>query len=145
MTESTTPNEPTQDTLRSHQVAATFVYALQGLAVILIFTSVVGLIINYLKKDEVKGTWVESHFDWQIKTFWWVVAAYLILVITALIMSIGFVVFDELNPMSYYNAVGTLFLALPGLLLSFGFTCIQMWFLYRVVRGWINLASNKPM
>ncbi len=33
--------------------------------------SIIAVIINYVKRSEVRGTWLESHFSWQIRTFWW--------------------------------------------------------------------------
>lgn len=127
-----TSNE--HDSGQSHKIAATFVYALQASAVFLVITSIVALIINYVKKDEVKGTWVESHFDWQIKTFWWVVCAYIVLFAVTSVLSTIFVIIG----FPFFFVTG-------GILLSLLLVGIQLWFLYRVVRGWINLASNKPM
>jgi uncharacterized membrane protein len=47
------------------------VYALQALGFLNGITWIVAVIINYVKKDEVRGSWLESHFRWQIRTFWW--------------------------------------------------------------------------
>lgn len=49
---------------------ATLVYALQAAAFVVGFTLIIGVIINYVKRDDVRGTWLESHFRWQIRTFW---------------------------------------------------------------------------
>ena len=49
---------------------ALLVYILQAVGFFIGITWIVALIINYVKRDDVRGTWVESHFEWQIKTFW---------------------------------------------------------------------------
>jgi uncharacterized membrane protein len=53
--------------LRSLTQAVYILYALSYFAGI---TAIIGIIINYVKKDDVAGTWLESHFRWQIRTFW---------------------------------------------------------------------------
>ena len=82
--------------------------------------SIIAVIINYVKRGEVAGTLLESHFRWQLRTFWfallWVVIGWL-LIVTIVGIVIG-----------------------VPLLLGVG-----IWVLYRIVRGWINLASGKPM
>jgi len=95
---------------------AMLVYALQAVSVILGLTLFVAIIINYLKKDDVKGTFVESHFRWQIRTFWF----------GALWMLVGLVM------LIFY--VGWLILLANGI-----------WFIYRIIKGWLALNENKPM
>ena len=46
------------------------VYVLQILSLFIGITSIIGIIINYIKLDDVRGTWLESHFRWQMRTFW---------------------------------------------------------------------------
>ncbi len=82
--------------------------------------SIIAVIINYVKRDAVRGTFLDSHFSWQIRTFWWsllwaVIAGVLIVTI------IGAVV------------------GLPLLLL------LGLWVIYRIIRGWIALANSKAM
>ena len=50
---------------------ALVVYILQALSFLWGVTAIVGVIINYVKRDDARGTVYESHFDWQIRTFWW--------------------------------------------------------------------------
>jgi uncharacterized membrane protein len=82
--------------------------------------SIIAVIMNYVKRGEVAGTFLESHFSWQLRTFWfallWVVIGWLLIV----------------------TIVG-LVIGVP-LLLGVG-----VWVLYRIIRGWLNLASGKPM
>jgi uncharacterized membrane protein len=84
--------------------------------------SIFAVILNYVKRDEARGTWLESHFRWQIRTFWfgllWVALCGAFTVITF--------------------GLGILLVWLPlGL--------ITIWFLYRIGRGWRALAGRRPM
>ena len=95
---------------------ATVVYALQAAGFFVGLTWIVAVVLNYVKRDEVRGTWLESHFTWQIRTFWWgllwaVVGGILVLVV------VGFAVL-------FADAV---------------------WIIYRIVKGWLNLSENKPV
>ena len=82
--------------------------------------SLIGVILNYVKRSDVAGTFLESHFRWQIRTFWfallWTVVA-LLLVFTI----IG-------APLAWILAVA-----------------VGLWVLYRIIRGWLALVSERPM
>ena len=84
--------------------------------------SIIAVILNYVKRSEARGTWLESHFRWQIRTFWfgllWVVLCLLFVVVT---LGIGIV-------------IAWLPLAVVGL-----------WFIYRIARGWLALNDRRPM
>ncbi|MCL4814321.1 MAG: hypothetical protein KJ061_17680 [Vicinamibacteraceae bacterium] len=86
--------------------------------------SIVAVILNYVKQGDVRGTWLASHFRWQIRTFWfallWIVVAFL-LSLPLMLVLVGF---------------ATLWLAA---------VIIGLWVLYRVVRGWVRLASGQEM
>ena len=81
-----------------------------------------GTILNYVKRGDVAGTWLETHFRWQIRTFWfgllWVA---LCLVFVVLTLGIGIL-------------IAWLPLAVVGL-----------WFIYRIARGWLALTDRRPM
>lgn len=79
-------------------------------------TTLVAIIINYVKRDEVIGTLWQSHFDWQIRTFWW---------------SFGLAVLGFI----------TIFV-LIGFVILFG---SFVWQIYRLVKGFLNWNDNKPM
>lgn len=86
--------------------------------------SIVAVIMNYARRREVAGTWLESHFSWQIRTFWWALGwSIIVLVVSAplMLVIIGFAT------------------AVIGLLL------IGAWVLYRVVRGWLALRDLRPL
>ena len=92
------------------------VYGLQGLAFFAGITALIAVIINYVKRDEVAGSWLESHFRWQIRTFWFgllwgVIGAILLLVLVG-----WFILLAD-----------------------------YVWIIYRVVKGWLNLNDGKPM
>ena len=79
-------------------------------------TPIIAIIMNYLKRAEMRGTWLESHVNWQIKTFWVTLIAYLLGAVLTTIL-IGFIV----------------------LLLAF------IWHIYRLVKGLMALNNNQPV
>lgn len=79
---------------------------------------VVAFILDLVKRDDAKGSWQESHFSWRIRSVLWAGGLYIV----------TFPLF--------------LLLFLPGLL---AWVVISLWFLYRVVRGWLALNDRKPM
>ena len=86
--------------------------------------SILAVILNYVKRDEVRGTWLDSHFRWQIRTFW---------IALALIVGISLV-------------FGPLSLILVGLpFLIGGYALTTLWVTYRVARGWLALRDSRPM
>ena len=84
--------------------------------------SMIAVILNYVERGEVRGTWLESHFRWQIRTFWfgllWVTLCGLFIVGTL--------------------GIGLLIAWLP-------LTLVGLWFIYRIVRGWLRLMDHLPM
>jgi len=79
---------------------------------------IVAFILDLVKKDEAAGTWQESHFRWRIRSVLWVAVLYIVTL-----------------PLWFL-------LVVPGMI---AWAVISIWFLYRVVRGWVNLNSNTPM
>lgn len=82
--------------------------------------SIIAVILNYVKRSEVEGSWLESHYRWQIRTFWfaalWVVVAVLLA----------------------FTVIG-----LPltvAILLA-----VTFWLVYRVVRGWLALNNQATI
>jgi uncharacterized membrane protein len=82
--------------------------------------SIVAVVINYVRRPDAEGTFVESHFRWQIRTFWFAAAWAAVLVLLAL------------------TIVG-IPLALAG------FVGLNLWVIYRVARGWLRLRERQPM
>lgn len=98
------------------KIITTIVYALQAASFLLGFTFLIAVIINYVKKEDVSGTWLESHFRWQIRTFWFSILWSITGIVTIFIF-IGY-------PILFANAV---------------------WLIYRIAKGWLRLAESKPM
>lgn len=110
--------EPTQLTEReqSAKTLTAVIYALYAASFLVGISALVAIVINYVKQNDVTGTFLESHFRWQIRTFWFGLLWGIIGGITSLIL-IGWLVLLA-------NAV---------------------WIIYRLVVGWINLNDNKRM
>jgi uncharacterized membrane protein len=92
------------------------VYVLQIASVFIGVTLIAGVIINYVKRRDVEGTWLESHFRWQIRTFWW----------TLLWFGVGL----------------ALIVIVVGL---FVLMAAAIWLLYRAIKGWVELEERRPM
>jgi uncharacterized membrane protein len=101
---------------KSLKTLTTAVYALQAAGFLVGITWIVAIVIDYVKRDEAKGTWLESHFSWQIRTFWWGLLWGALGVITFLIL------------------IGWLILVADAI-----------WIIYRIVKGWLYLNENKPL
>jgi uncharacterized membrane protein len=82
--------------------------------------SIIAVVINYLKRGEARGTFLESHFRWQIRTFWFAL-------LWCLIAAIMFATFIGIPV-----AVAVFFAA-------------GLWVIYRIARGWLALRDRKPM
>ena len=84
--------------------------------------SIIAVILNYVKRSDAAGTWLASHFRWQIRTFWfgllWVCLC-------------GLFVFMTLG-------IGLLVVWIP-------LGIVSLWFVYRIVRGWLALQNGVPM
>jgi uncharacterized membrane protein len=86
--------------------------------------SIIAVVVNYVKRGEARGTWLESHFTWQIHTFWWALA--------------------------WATAVGLLGLPLAIVLIGFaiwavGFFVLGVWAIYRVAKGWLRLNARQAV
>jgi len=64
-----TPNDSRQPDLRSLKNIVTAVYALQAASFFLVLPYFIAVILDYIKRDDAHGTWLESHFRWQMRTF----------------------------------------------------------------------------
>ena len=101
---------------------------------------IVPIFMNYAKRREADGTWLATHFDWQIKTFWYSVVWFVVGVgiITFALGSFGISMMADSDNI----AVGSVLLASLGFIVM-GVTFI--WHLYRIVRGWIALTDGRPV
>jgi uncharacterized membrane protein len=111
-----TPNDSRQPDLQSLKNIATAVYALQAASFLLVITYFIAVMLNYIKRDDVRGTWLESHFRWQIRTFWF-----------------GLLWF-ALGGLTFFIVIGW-----------FVLFAASLWLIYRILKGWLNLNDGKPM
>ncbi len=86
--------------------------------------SSIAVILNYVRRRDVRGTWLESHFSWQIRSFWFALLwSAVILIISAPLM-----------------------LILVGFATAWiGLLAVGVWVLYRVARGWLALREREPL
>ena len=113
MTELTTT---TDDKLRSNKTLTWVIYGLYAASFLLGITSIVAIILNYVKRGDVAGTFLESHFTWQIRTFW---ISVIVAIIGALLM-----------------------LVLVGWLV---WLADMVWVIYRLVVGGLKLSESQPI
>src|SRR5688572_5573084 len=86
--------------------------------------SIIAVIINYVKRGDARGTWLESHFSWQIRTFWYAVLwSCLVFLLGALlvIVVVGFAIW------------------------AVGLFALGIWAIYRIALGWSRLNSRRPI
>jgi len=84
--------------------------------------SIIAVVINYVKRADVRGTWLESHFRWQIRTFWFALLWALLVGLVSLPLTLVVIGF------------GTW---------ALGMFVLGLWAIYRVARGWLSLQSHK--
>ena len=110
------------------------IYALHTLAVVIGITtfhtivgnfvgglpSIVAVIMNYARRSATRGTYLESHFRWQIRTFWYALLWAVVCVMVAITI-----------------------IGIPIALL--GYAALAIWIVYRVARGWLALKDRRPM
>lgn len=109
--------DKTEDQLASLRQLTLVVYILQGLSIFVGVTAIVGVIINYVKKEDAAGTLYESHFSWQIRTFWWGLA---------------------------WTVLGFILIFAFGLGLIVWFVA-GIWAIYRIVKGWLKWNDRQPV
>ena len=86
--------------------------------------SIIAVIINYVKRGDARGTWLESHFDWQIRTFWyaalWALLVFLLGLLLVIVV-VGFAIW------------------------AVGLFALGIWAIYRIALGWSRLNSRRPV
>lgn len=94
----------------------TLVYVLQAVSFVIGISYIVAIVVNYVKKDDVQGTWLASHFRWQIRTFWFSL------------------LWCALGVLTWFIVVG-----------YFIMFATAVWVIYRIAKGWLSLHERKPM
>ena len=116
--------EPRQQNLKTIGHISYFLHAVVAVGAVIpgfqpgVFLLLVAFALDLWKRDGARGSWQESHFSWRIRSVLWAGVLYVV----------TFPLF--------------LLLYLPG---AIAWAIISIWFLYRVIRGWLNLSSNTPM
>jgi uncharacterized membrane protein len=90
------------------------VYVLQAVSFLVGVTLLIGVIVNYVKRADVAGTWLAAHHRWQIRTFWF------------------FLLWGVIGAVASLIAVGYLILAVNAI-----------WLIYRIIKGWLALSDGK--
>jgi uncharacterized membrane protein len=126
--------QSTREPLPSVLTVAHLVYALHTIAIVVgiigaatvvgsflgSLPSIAAVILNYVKRGDARGTWVDAHYRWQIRTFWYALL-WALLGWALTITIIGAVV------------------GVPILL------ALTLWLIYRIGRGWLRLRDRQPM
>ena len=86
--------------------------------------SIIAVIINYVKRGDARGTWLDSHFSWQIRTFWFAMLWSLLVFLIGLPLTLVIVGFG---------------------IWAIGFFILGIWAIYRIVVGWTRLTSRRPV
>ena len=101
---------------KSAKNLTTLIYALYAASFLIGITAIVAIVMNYIKKEDVAGTFLESHFRWQIRTFWFGM------------------LWGMLGVITFVLVIGWFVLIVNGI-----------WIIYRIAKGWLRLNDNKPM
>ena len=116
--------DPRQQNLKTIGHISYFLHAVVAVGAVVpgfqpgVFLLLIAFALDLWKRDDARGTWQESHFSWRIRSVIWAGVLYVV----------TFPLF--------------LLLYLPG---AIAWAIISIWFLYRVIRGWLKLSSNTPM
>ncbi len=86
--------------------------------------SIIAVIMNYLKRGDVRGTWLDSHFGWQLRTFWYALLWFVLI--------------------GLFSAPLVLLLGLGIVTWIIGAFVVGIWIVYRVARGWLRLRDGQP-
>ncbi len=110
--------------IRPSTTTTQVLYVLHGLAPFTAWTlAVVAIIVGVFARDGVRGTYLESHMSWLARTFWWGLLWIGILMVISLIL--------------FLTVIGIVLVWIP-------WTILFVWYLYRVIRGWLLLNDGKP-
>jgi uncharacterized membrane protein len=109
--------------------------------------SIIALLMNYARRDAVRGSWLESHFHWQARTFWTAAVLLIALVAIALLLSLFGLVSLVSTPLTGPAGVAGAGVGFGGawLALTVGAIVTGIWILYRVIRGWLALRDGRAM
>jgi uncharacterized membrane protein len=87
--------------------------------------SIIAVVMNYMKRSEVRGTWLDSHFGWQLRTFWYALLWFVLI--------------------GVFSAPLVLLLGFGIVTWIVGAFVVGVWIIYRVARGWLRLNDGQPI
>jgi uncharacterized membrane protein len=118
-------------------IMAHVVYGLYVLPVGL--TAVIGLVLAHVLKAKAQGSFLQTHFRWQIRTFW------LSLALTVVMMGAGVAALGGFAITGMQSALGVIAALVTGAAFWGVLALISLWFLYRVIKGWVYLVQVKEI
>ncbi len=86
--------------------------------------SIIAVVINYVKRGDARGTWLESHYDWQIRTFWFALLWAIVVGVTGFLLAIVLIGFA---------------------IWAVGLFVLGVWAIYRIAKGWLRLRDGLPV
>ena len=86
--------------------------------------SIIAVILNYVKRSDARGTWLESHYRWQIRTFWLALAWGAVVAVVSLVFAIVLI------------GIATWII---------GLFALGVWAIVRIGRGWLVLSNRRPI
>ncbi|HTU65554.1 MAG TPA: hypothetical protein VMF52_06380 [Steroidobacteraceae bacterium] len=128
----TPPPEASDPHLAQARQVTLFVYVMHALASTTAVTFFVAIFVNYSRRDRVAGTLYQSHFDWQIRTFWWCLAYS--------IVGCALAIWGLVRASGDWRTGGGAWLIFIGLLILLINLC---WHLYRVIRGLMRWSDRQ--
>lgn len=86
--------------------------------------SIIAVIIGYVKRGDARGSWLESHFDWAIRTFWYALVWAILVALVSIPLTLVII------------GIATW---------ALGLFLLGLWAIYRIARGWLRLKDHRPM
>ena len=86
--------------------------------------SIIAVIVNYVKRGDARGTWLESHFTWQIRTFWYALlwaGVVFVMGLLLVVVLVGFAIW------------------------AVGLFALGVWAIYRIASGWLRLNDRRAI
>jgi uncharacterized membrane protein len=108
--------ESTPEQAEANKTITHVIYGLYAASLVVGVTYIAAIILNYVKRDDVVGTLYESHFRWQMRTFWFSLLWSVIGVVLTMVV-----------------------IGIPVLIVA------GIWFIYRIIKGWLRLSESRPM
>ena len=126
-------------------------YAFESVGLFMFWPGLVGLVINYVQRDETAGSWLSSHHRWMIRTFWfgilWYTVALVVIVASAWpVISAAIQGSNGPNDLDMSLSWPDIFATFSGALIgAFGMLGVWVWTVYRLVRGMVVLAKRHSI